>query len=279
MIIERAALVLGAALAVATVSVGNAADGAAAPIAVTALATADTATKSVVETTTDKQGRTLQREWLPAADVTPEQLAASLRASGEAPDARVVTEDRGGAAPLAPGPYDCTYVSAGTLNCPNVWWANLGAEDPRVIFVDHTGANWSVDTKVADQNTLLNIDSLYNWATCPNWSAARCLHQWSGNYGDNHWYALSYHCWWPSGRFCEPWEGANPRTEYNDYYAHTAFVRRVIICHELLHHIGLTHNIATNSCIYLWADSATSEYRNGDDTALIQAVYSVYRSP
>ncbi|MDQ2882001.1 MAG: hypothetical protein M3Y48_12465 [Actinomycetota bacterium] len=213
----------------------------------------------------------------PAEGVTPEQLAAKLRAQGDT-NVKVVSHDdaAGPAADVAALAYDpgaCSYGTARTNGCPPSYWANNGYSDPQVRFNDHSSAQWPTDQAVYTWNQAVGIDSYYLWNNCPFQAGARCVDVYSGNYGDNGWAGYTYLSFVPGTTYqiAEQgnWVGLNEYPGYTN-------PRRTVVCQELGHALELGHNVSSSSC--MWGDGrGTANLPNNDDFQMLASVYSIYR--
>jgi hypothetical protein len=262
--------------------------------------------KQVYEVTKDANGVALSL-FDPADGVTPDQLAASLKAKGHK-DVVASTEDPGLAVAKAQGtvPQDaqpdaalspqavdpaywanCNYITARTVACPVGYWTNNGLTHPNVRFNDHAGAAWPTDTVVYTWNTTQGIDSSYLWNSCPFKAGARCVDVYDADYGADG-YAGYAHLFWPNGTGVVstggpggPFAEQGNWVELNDHYeaGKNANVHLAVETHELGHILGLGHN--TCSCDVMRGTALDGEtnppsYPSSDDFNQLAELYSVY---
>lgn len=179
----------------------------------------------------------------------------------------------------------CTYGWA-MQTCPISYWANWGAPDPQVGYVDHTGSYWITDQAVYSQNQTVGVDSYYRWGNPGVWN--RYVDLWSGNYGATGWIAstgIQYYCSGAGcyGRFKERWDGGAPVIIFNDYYGPSYWApapRQGVPCHEMAHTIGLQHSWSSSAPSCIGGNSYNYQYLHADDRTLMGVyTYGTYRYP
>ncbi|MER5650738.1 matrixin family metalloprotease [Streptosporangium sp. NPDC002524] len=228
----------------------------------------------VTATETLPDGTVRVDTYTPAQGVAPERLAASLRREGKknvkvtshAPESR--TEPGVGAAAAS----DCAYGQARTVTCPVSYWRNLGRSNPVVMFSDYSSAAWPTDAAVYKWNVVPNIDSWYRYGGhCDVLNDAFCVNVYSADYGDTGWWGRATHYYVP------PNHGAiiGAEVHLNDAPNLTAAQRGSTVIHELGHVLGLGHNMWSGDVMYAYAPSRQDI--GGENSALLQSIYSVYR--
>lgn len=152
-----------------------------------------------------------------------------------------------------------------------------------VYFVDHTGANWPVDTSTYTWNQAQGIDSSYRWANCPGTAGIYCVNVVDQNYGNTCWQGLTSVSWDPNSRNI-----TSASIKLNDYngtgicngnsvnYAKNSNGYREDACHEMGHALGMGHNFSSSgSCLYGTILNGSSMLSpSSDDFTLIARLYS-----
>lgn len=212
--------------------------------------------------------------YTPAQGVAPEQLAASLREEGKR-NVRVTShalESRTKSGVGTAAADDCAYGQARSVTCPVSYWRNLGRGNPVVMFSDYSSAAWPTDSAVYKWNVVPNIDSWYRYGGhCDVLNDAFCVNVYSANYGDTGWWGRTTHYYVP------PNYGAiiGAEVQLNDAPNLTAAQRNSTVIHELGHVLGLGHNMWSGDVMYAYAPSRQDI--GGENSALLQSIYSVYR--
>ncbi|MEJ3747793.1 matrixin family metalloprotease [Actinomycetes bacterium KLBMP 9797] len=220
---------------------------------------------SVVSTTENADGTVLERVFLPAPGVAPDDLAVTLTASG-VPNVSVRTE--GDVTAQAAACASGTARSWPSSTTCFVKWAYKGAVRPTIHFLDRTSAVWPVGRAVTEWNKTSGIDSIRRTPSAGCGSNAHCVEVVSANYGNSGWMG-------------ETWRHLNAAQTYhtnvavylNDYYHNNETDRWETACHELGHVLGLWHNTSKNSCLYASDGPGVSKYPSASDRALITRFY------